>query len=518
MTTTPSILALMNRVLDETFGGSSWDAWRTVLSAAFGLNLSTDQLAQFRELTGRQHAPTTPVSELWLLLGRRSGKSIVAALVAIFFACVREYRVTPGEQLVIAVIAADRKQGRIIKSYVSGLLDTSLALRALRVGETADSITLTGVRVEIVTASHRVSRGYSYAAVICDEMAFWRSEESADPDRDVLNAVRPGMATVAGSMLIVLSSVYARRGETWRAYREHYGQDDDPTLVVNAPTPIMNPTISADVIAEAMRRDPVAAAAEWGATFRTDVESFVDLDTVDRATVSGRSVLAPVEGVSYVACLDAAGGSGRDSMTVAVAHVEEGVARLDIVREWRPPFSPDQATAEAAAVVLPYTTVVYADRYAGDWPVVAFAQHGISVGRCDRTKSELYLELLPLLNSHRVELLDSERLAQQLSGLERRTSRGGKDVVDHAVGGHDDVVNAAAGALIMAMRSVNHEKHIWGGDLDRSDDDEGAFRQRKAQELVDSVQTGAGWFPGDEGAAIGVRSRYWSNPASRFWK
>jgi len=166
-------------------------------------------------------------------------------------------------------------------------------------------------------------------------------------------------------------------------------------------------------------------------------------------------------------------------------------------------------TAEAAAVITPYTTVVYADRYAGDWPVVAFAKHGVSVGRCDRTKSELYLELLPLLNSHTVELLDAERLRQQLSGLERRTSRGGKDVVDHVVGGHDDVVNAAAGALVMAMRSVDHEIHMWGGDLDRSDDDDGAFRQRSAQALADTVTTGVGWFPGDEGGAIGTRSRYW---------
>ena len=95
----PSIVALMNRVLGETFGGESWSAWRTVLSVAFGLDLTSDQVTQFRELTGRQHAPTTPVSELWLLLGRRAGKSIVAALMAIYFACVREYRVTPGELL-----------------------------------------------------------------------------------------------------------------------------------------------------------------------------------------------------------------------------------------------------------------------------------------------------------------------------------------------------------------------------------------------------------------------------------
>ena len=506
----PTILQLMDRVLGDTFGGESWATWRTVLAAAFGLELNADQLAQFCDLTGRQTAPTQPVSELWLLLGRRAGKSIIAALVAIYFACVREYRVTPGEQLVIAVIAADRKQGRIIKGYISGLLDASAALSELRVSETADSITLrTGVRVEIVTASHRVSRGYSYAAVIADEMAFWRSEDSTDPDREVLTAVRPGMATVTGSMLIVLSSVYARRGETWRAYRDHFGHDDDPALVVKAPTRTFNPLVAQRVIDRACERDPLAAAAEWHAEFRSDLETFVGLGIIAESTVAGRAELPPVPGVRYSGFLDASGGSGRDSMTLAVAHVEGDVAILDVVREWRPPFSPDQVTSDAAAIVEPYTTVLYADRYAGDWPLVAFRKHGITVAHCDRTKSELYLEVLPFLNSHKVELLESDRLHQQLSGLERRTTRGGKDSVDHAVGGHDDVVNAAAGALVMAMRSIDREIRVWGGGLDYTPEDERAFRQRKANELAETVLAGGGWFPGDEGGAIGRQSRSW---------
>ena len=58
--------------------------------------------------------------------------------------------------------------------------------------------------------------------------------------------------------------------------------------------------------------------------------------------------------------------------------------------------------------------------------------------------------MLPILNSGRVELLDHPRLATQLTGLERRTARSGKDSIDHAPGGHDDVANAVAGALMLA--------------------------------------------------------------------
>jgi hypothetical protein len=39
-------------------------------------------------------------------------------------------------------------------------------------------------------------------------------------------------------------------------------------------------------------------------------------------------------------------------------------------------------------------------------------------------------------------------LIAQLLGLERRTARSGKDSIDHAPGGHDDVANAAASALL----------------------------------------------------------------------
>ena len=46
---------------------------------------------------------------------------------------------------------------------------------------------------------------------------------------------------------------------------------------------------------------------------------------------------------------------------------------------------------------------------------------------------------MPALNSGRVALLDVPRLVSQIVGLERRTSRGGRDSIDHAQGGHDDL-------------------------------------------------------------------------------
>ena len=61
-----------------------------------------------------------------------------------------------------------------------------------------------------------------------------------------------------------------------------------------------------------------------------------------------------------------------------------------------------------------------------------------------------------MLNSGTCELVDNRKLILQLSTLERRTARSGNDSIDHAPGSHDDVANAAAGALVEA---AGNEKH-----------------------------------------------------------
>jgi hypothetical protein len=142
-------------------------------------------------------------------------------------------------------------------------------------------------------------------------------------------------------------------------------------------------------------------------------------------------------------------------MTLAIAHREkDGTVVLDAVRERRPPFSPEAVVAEFAELCRGYrVTKVLGDRYAGDWPREAFRRHSLAYEVAAKVKSDLYRDLLPLINSGRVELLDERRLVAQICGLERRTARGGKDSIDHAPHAHDDLANAAAGALVLAAHA-----------------------------------------------------------------
>lgn len=464
-----NVIALMTRVLGEAFRGDSWAIWQAVLKAAFALDLTDDERVVVKQLTQRDHLPAAPVRELWLLLGRRSGKSIIAALLAVYACTCRTYRLSPGEVGIFMVIAADRNQARVIKRYVSGLLRSHPSLAVLIDNETAEAITLTnGLVIEIHTCNFRSLRGYTCVGAAVDEVAFWSVEDSANPDKEVLLALRAAMASVPEAMLIGLTSVYARRGEVWRIYEKHFGKDSPDVLVINAPTRTMNPTIDPKVIAAAYEDDPMAADAEYGAAFRRDVEAFIPLEALDAVRMPGRMELPYQDKHCYVAFLDPAGGTGQDAMTMAIAHMDNNRAVLDLVREVRPPFSPEATVAEFSVDMKRYgLTTATSDRYAGDWPTEAFKKQGIKVEPSTRNKSELYLAALPLIMSQTCELLDLPRLLKQLGGLERRTARGGRDAVDHAPRQHDDVANAAAGALVLValtreLNPVIVRKALWG--------------------------------------------------------
>jgi hypothetical protein len=213
----------------------------------------------------------------------------------------------------------------------------------------------------------------------------------------------------------------------------------------------MNPTVNQAYIDAEYEKDPISAAAEFGAQFRTDIESFVSREAVEAANDWGVQERAPLRSIAYSAFADPSGGSS-DAFTLAVAHVENGVGILDCLREVRPPFSPEAVVEEFCDLLERYSVAkVKGDRYARLWPTEQFAKRGIKYEPSEDPKGILYLNLLPLVNSGKVRLLGNQRLATQLIGLERRTSRARRDSIDHAPGGHDDVANAVAGALLAAV-------------------------------------------------------------------
>ena len=436
---------------------TTWATWRVFLAALFGLPLTPQQQEIYRQCTGRSEAPQGPVSEAWIVAGRRAGKSFILALCAVFLACFFDYRpyLAVGEVGTILIVARDRKQCRTILRFIRGLLGVPLLAKLVK-RETADGFELHNhISIEIATASYRTIRGYTVVAALCDEIAHWPTDDAADPDFEVLNAIRPAMLTIPNAMLLCASSPFARRGSLWEAWRKHYGKDGDPIFAWQAATTTMNPMVPQSEINRLMEEDPARASAEYLATFRLDRETFIARELVDAAIVPDRGELPRVPGIKYFGFYDAASGStdSGDSFTAASAHYDRASDHLvlDAVREKRPRFSPEETCHEFAEFFKSYgITRVASDHWAGDFPREQFRKRGVIVDQSEKFKADIYVSALSWLSSRRVELYNVPRMIAQLCDLERKPGTTGKEAVNHPPGGHDDIINAACGALMLA--------------------------------------------------------------------
>jgi hypothetical protein len=360
------------------------------------------------------------------------------------------------------LLASDRDQAKIILGYTRSYFSDIPMLKAMVQRETATGFELVNnVDVAISTNSFRAVRGRAVLCAVLDEISFWQDENSANPDEEVLAAIKPALASLPGSMVIGISSPYRKKGLLYNRFKKHFGKDGD-ILVVRGATRLLNPTIDQSIIDEALEEDAPSAKAEWLAEFRDDIGGWADYATIEAAVDRGVTVRPPLSnrGFVYQSFCDPSGGA-RDSFTAAVAHEEGGIATLDCIHEIRSPFNPTAATMEIANLLKTYgLSATKGDRYGAAWITDAFSQCGIKYEHSERDRSAIYLDALPLFTAGKVRLLDNRRLIHQFASLERRTSAIGKDRVDHGVGGADDVCNAAAGALVRCVEKRTQFRQI----------------------------------------------------------
>ena len=454
-----SLLAAFDGPFATWRGDADWRPWRAFLKALTAQPLDADERALFERCTGRTRELDAPASEAWLVVGRRGRKSATAAMIGVHAAVFGDWSscLAPGEQGRVLIAAFVKDQARLVRSYCEAILRSRPELEALIESTDRESIALAnGIVIQVAASSFRSIRGPSVVCAILDELAIWHSDESANPDAEVIRAVRPAMLTTRkrGALLIGLSSPYAKRGVLWERFRDHHGNDDSRVLVWRADTATMNPDVDPAEIEAAYRDDPTGAPAEYGALFRDDVASFLDAELLEPLTRSSPLELPPRDGLVYRAFVDPSGGRG-DAMTLAIAHREGDRNVVDLVRAVPAPFDPAAVVADFAALLRDYRLrETTGDAYSGEWVATAFRDQGIAYRPSPENKSGLYLAALPLFARGGVELPDHRLLLTELARLERRTARGGKDSVDHPRGASDDAANAACGALVLVDRAA----------------------------------------------------------------
>jgi hypothetical protein len=148
-------------------------------------------------------------------------------------------------------------------------------------------------------------------------------------------------------------------------------------------------------------------------------------------------------------------------MVCAVGHLAGDVLVVDAVREIRAPFDPESAVEEIVQCLALYrVNMTRGDRYSGQWCAQSFEKRSIRYEHAEQNTSQLYLELLPRINAQTIRLLDHPRAINQICALERRTTRGSRDVVTHPPNAHDDVANAVAGLCGCTRRKYAYDSSL----------------------------------------------------------
>jgi hypothetical protein len=457
--------ALLGAALGDA---SSWGTWLAVLRAAFGLPLDPKQQQLFASVSGGRAPPKKRVRETWATVGRRGGKSRIAAALAVYFACFVKHKLARGEKGMVLVLAASMEQARVVFEAALAFLTESPVLRQ-ELGETTRTeIRLrNGIIIAIHSNSFRSIRGRTLVACVLDEVAFWRDESSVAPDTETYTALLPALATTRG-MLIGISSAYRRTGLLYNKFKQYFGVAGDDTLVVQGPSKVFNATLDDEAISAQRAADPQAAKSEWDSEWRDDLSGFLDENVIDGSINPDRPLeLPPRSDLHYRAFVDASGGSvGGDAYALCVAHREAGIYVVDVVRARQGPFDPESVTKEYAALCAEYRVgSITGDRYSAEWCTSAWRRSGISYQVSELSASELFLEALPLFTRALVSLPDHQPLIRELMLLERRTGRMGKDTVSHPARMHDDMANVVCGCLYMLARYLTNQRFwdIMGG-------------------------------------------------------
>jgi hypothetical protein len=455
------------QLFGNTFSAPSFWTWRTVAKVIDGERLRGRELELFRQCTGRNRLPSRrtrrQLRRLIVLVGRRGGKDRFLSAVGVWRAALcADWRKlqSAGEGAVCILLGADRRQASILRKYCEGLLCMPLLKReVLRRSDETISFR-NGGSLEVTTNSAALIRGRSAIAVLGSEAAHWRTDEaSASSDEEVVGAAEPSLSMCPdGGLLLLGSSVYRKRGYMYRKFRQLHGNNDSDDLCWFAPSATMNPRLPGHIVDDAIGEDAPKARAEYLNIWREDISDFIPLDVVESATDWGITERERQPGISYVAYADAATGTGKDSIALAICHAEPDGSRklvIDLIRERKPRFVFADVVCEWAALLRAWGIhEVFSDRFGAGLCTDEWARKGIRARDCDNSTAENYIASLPLLTSGRARLVDSAVVRSQLTSLERKVV-GGHETVEHpkAASAHDDVATCVCGALVTAAQA-----------------------------------------------------------------
>jgi hypothetical protein len=430
---------------------------RTFLKSFYGLTLDAAELDFYCRTTGRKTYVPSEQKEVTAIIGRRGGKTRLGARIVVYEA-VRYDKLPRGERAFILLIAPVLWQAQIAFDYIREYFNGSPLLSRLVVAERQNEIELrNGVTIRCQPCSYKTVRGVSVVCAICDELAFWKHEEgAANPEQEVMAALRPAMATFPNAKLIKISTPFRKEGILWRDFQE---RETLSYSVWQASSREMNPTISEDVVKEAERENPEHCRREFFGEFTDSLIGWITPEILEPCVIRGQRELPRVYNRTYIAAADPA--FRNSDFGFAVLHrSDDGSVTVAYAARWTGthdvPLDLETVSAQISDVLRRYgINSLVGDQYC----FAVLKQHFEKLGIYYRefsfgahTRASIYGNLRQLMIQQKFKVVDVPELHSQLRCLEVIKAPNGNTDIRPPRSSKDDMAIAVALAAFELSR------------------------------------------------------------------
>ena len=309
--------------------------------------------------------------ELILAIGRRSGKTVLAAIFAAYelYKLIRRgfpqgyYGLPQGNEMVVLCVASDKDQAALVYNELSGFIEQVDYFKSTRANFTQTYIKFrtnhdrkifgnsgkSTIRTTFKSSIAKGLRGRGVICVILDEFAHFVDDGVTSAEK-VYKAIVPSIGSFSpkdpknrhiplgpsDGRVISISSPDTREGFFYRLYQ--MSLENSPAsknmLMFQAPTWEINPTMSSNYYQIEYHKDPRTFFVEHGAEFSDRVRGWIEnkKDLTDCIDLNMRPYLRGIPREYHFVGLDL--GLVNDGTSVAISRIHDGCIELVYHEVW----------------------------------------------------------------------------------------------------------------------------------------------------------------------------------------
>jgi hypothetical protein len=440
------------------------------------------------------------INKIDLICGRRSGKTLLAAIISIYCAMCNNWKsfLKKTPFATVLIMSHSKEFSEEVLEQIRTLIESSEILSRLKNKDKKNSastmnlvtpwvlqngnIEYSRVQIKVAAASSKTTRGVAACAILCDEIAFWNLDENMkETDAKIMKAVRPSMKQFGAlAMLIKLSSPGIKQGILYNEYKQkREGTLPESYAVFKAPSWAMTPSdvLPESELKEEWKLDPDGFDTEYRGNFSDSLSNFIDPAHIDIAILKGVKFQTPeTEGaVRYKAAIDAA--YKTDHFTFSVTGYMDGRLKQYVSKGWKGSKSNPISAFEVAEYIRNICKEfsideVAADQYSFQPLKEIFEKFNIVLKEYTFTpvfKRKIYANLKKLFHSTQADILDNEIQTKELKELVVEQSGTGMIRIGHPNGGSDDYADSLAISAFLATEEVSMGQFNFDSSFGRKD-------------------------------------------------